>query len=82
MTALSVPLKPSCASFTELVITFPLVILLAVVVDKFAPALRGALVLLSVNPLANLGLVPTLDVLNVILFVLNAAGALGTAFSM
>ena len=54
--------------------------LLAVVVARLAPADKGLLDEASVNPLTNLGLVPTVAVDSVSVLVDSAAGADGTAF--
>ena len=56
------------------------VYLLAVVVFKLAPALRGAEVELSVNRAHNFGVVPCAAVLSVMLFPLRLVGAAGVAF--
>ena len=59
ISAVSTPLAPLKKLLAVLVSIVPLVYLLAVVLDKEVPALKVvALDVLSVNPLASLGLVP------------------------
>ena len=79
--AVNVPVAALYALSTVLVwIGVVVVYLLAVVVFKLAPALRGAEVELSVNRAHNFGDVPCAAVLSVMLFPLRLVGAAGVAF--